>query len=105
MANVKAVEITGTLPFDMGEDEEMVRLLGEWNMPACGLRITWTGEAGYKPNEHGGRTAMYNFRLSGTEAVAWAYLDRVVSIIKRIGDVKTAKARDIEDSGGWQSVG
>jgi len=99
MANIKDVEIRGVLPFDMEDNEEMINLLGQLNMPACGLRVAWMGEAGYELNKHGGRTCMYNFIISGQEAASWDYLDRVIRVIKESGGrVTPAKAADLEDS-------
>jgi hypothetical protein len=107
MANIKEVEIRGSLPFDCGEDDDMLRLLGQLNTPTCGLRIDWApSPTRYEPNEHGGRTAIYVFLIHGQEAASWDYLYGVVRTIQAAGgNVAQAKARDVEDGGRWESLG
>ena len=36
-------------------------------------------------NEHGGQTAMYNFRIEGTEAVSYDTIDGLVKAIADVG--------------------
>ncbi len=100
MSCVKEVEITGVLPFDCDNDAEMCFILGKLNAPTTGVRIAWTGEAGYEPNQHGGRTCMVNFRISGQEALPDPFLARMVKAIKGAGGrIVKATARDIENGG------
>lgn len=101
MANIKRVNITGTLPFDLHDDEDLIRMLGYLNMPLCGLRISWKGDAGYVPNpETGGRTLMVHFALTGEEAVNYDFLHRFIQLVKNAkGKINRAFATDIENEG------
>jgi hypothetical protein len=89
VANVKSVEIDGTLPFNCDEHPEMARILAQLNTPTIGLRIKWIGQNGWKPNEHGGVTAMYRFEIRGEEAVSFGYVARVGEIVRACGGVVT----------------
>jgi hypothetical protein len=100
MSNVKHVEITGSARFDLHEDPKMMEWLGVMNTPTYGLRIKWAGAATYEKNEYGGMTAMFNYHISGAEAVAFDALDQLVAALKRAGTVSYAITIDIEAGGG-----
>lgn len=101
MANVKDVEIRGTLPFDCGDrNPEMMEILAILNLPCEGLRITYTNYAEPVLNEYGGKTAMVNFIICGQEAAADGFLARIVKAIKGCGGtVSKATAKDLENGG------
>ena len=101
MANIKRVNITGVLPFDMNDDDELIRVLGYLNMPLCGLKISWKGDGGFVPNvATGGQTMMTRFALEGEEAVNFAFLDRFIKLVKKVGGkIDRAFATDIENKG------
>jgi hypothetical protein len=98
MSNVKSVSIAGVVPFTLGESDEMLHLLGQLNLPSFNLRINWTGEDGYRPNEHGGKTLYYKFCIKGSEAVSWSWLDRLMQALVNVGaEFSNATAHDVED--------
>ncbi len=106
MANLKDVSIEGVLPFDCDNDAEMCWVIGKLSGPVTDVRIFWNGEAPAVPNKHGGKTAMYKFRISGQEAVADAFLNRVLAaIINCGGKLITATARDLENNGPRYKLG
>lgn len=89
MANVKNFDVTGTMPFNADENETLKGFLAFLAGPVSGLRIEWTGSAGYVKNEHGGQTAMYSFHIVGHEAVSWAYWDNIKKAILEVGGTVT----------------
>ena len=97
MANVKSVEITGVAPFTLHEHEPLQPMLAFLAGPTTGMHLHWTGSAPAVPNEHGGKTAMYRFALSGHEAVSFGWLDKFKAEIVAIGGkIDTDRCRDIE---------
>lgn len=73
MANVKDINMSGTLPFNYYEDDTLARLFAFITSPTSGLNVTWNS-AGYKPNQHGGKTAIYEYHITGQEAVSWGWI-------------------------------
>jgi len=86
MANIKRVTIEGDTPFDLYENVELQPLLAFLAGPVSGLQLEWFGE-GRKigPNQFGGYTQCYNFRLSGQEALRWEWFDIFTETIIEIG--------------------
>lgn len=107
MANLKDVDIRGVLPFDCDNDAEMCWVLGKLNAPSTGLSIKWNGlQLPSVPNNHGGRTAMFEFHISGQEAVADAFLNRILAAVVNCGGkLTTATAKDIENNGRRYNLG
>ena len=99
MSNVKKVEIAGTMPFDCVEDAGMEHWLAVMNTPCYGLRIVWSQQCcDMKPNEFGGKTAIYGFCIMGEEAVSLSALDSLVETIRRVGGtVTTSRYKYIEN--------
>lgn len=97
MANTKKIEITGSAPFDLYDHKPLQPMLAFIAGPVSGMKLEWTGQLGSVPNEHGGKTAVFAFKLTGREAVSWAWIDafkkEIDAIGGRIGDDNT---RDIE---------
>lgn len=93
MSNVKNVRIAGTIPFDLGDNPELIAMVGLINKPTSGLRLTYSEhDVSLVPNSHGGRTAMYGFRLTGAEAISFKALDEFCRLVKGLGgtiDLKT----------------
>ena len=106
MANIKQVKIAGKMPFDAGESKELINLIGQLALPTMGIRFNFGDDiAEMKPNQHGGKTAMYNFTVHGEEAVSFDYLDRIVRlVIEAGGQVVDAQARDKENCGPWHQL-
>lgn len=97
MANVKVVHIAGTLPFNCDDDAQMSDYLAAMNTPTFGLRIHWQGESEHRPNERGGKTAFYNFSVTGREAVSYKWIDGFVKTVQRLGGkIIMADAADME---------
>lgn len=104
MANVKEVFITGTMEYDAGENEELLEFLGVMNTPSFGIRIAYGGVALMMPNSYGGRTAMYDYTVSGEEAVRDEWIKKLVSLLESVGTVSIAKYRDIENNTPWYNL-
>lgn len=97
MANVKEIVIFGKVPFDCDQHEEMCKVLGQLNAPSTGLRISY-GRTSLVPNEHGGKTTMYEFSIEGREAVSMPYVDRVLkAVVDCGGTVEGASVVDVEN--------
>lgn len=67
MANIKSVSITGKIPFFYYENKELCEYMAFIQSPASGLNIEFE-DVGYENNEHGGRTMMFRFSLTGQES-------------------------------------
>lgn len=100
--NVKKVIIEGTVPFcfmqDMGEDD--LALLTILMQPTQDLKIRYSpSQVEYVPSEHGGKTAIYAFKISGVWSGRWEVLHQLVDVLNRHGATfSNAKAKDIEDT-------
>ena len=97
MSNIKSADIKGRIPFNAGDNQELLSLIGRCNLPGFGLRIEFDYKTHYIPNEHGGETAMYDFCLHGQEAVRREWLEHFVESVKKGGgEVFSAQYSDIE---------
>ncbi len=98
MANVKSVLIAGQMPFSVSEHKTALEMLGILNQPSFGLRIQYPSLANSKPSEYGGTTAMYNFTISGEEAVGASFIERLLQALVNAGcDINAVHLRDIEE--------
>lgn len=75
MSNIKRVCISGEMPFNTIDNEEINSFLGQLNSPCMGLRITWHSGTS-KPNKHGGQTAFYRFVVKGDEAINIGWIEK-----------------------------
>lgn len=106
MANVHEFRIEGTVPFNyLSEmpDEDAAFFARFVFSPTTGLvmHVDRRSEF-YVPNEHGGRTATYRFRLVGEEAVSGPARERLVdALIAGGADMTARQARDVENAGVW----
>ena len=99
MSNVKAVEITGVIPFcwmDEMNKEDAATLGHTFLSPTIGIHLSFGREVGMVPNDHGGKTAMYEFTVVGTEAISYSFFDKLVEIFKKYGEVKHTSIIDLE---------
>lgn len=98
MSNIKDVYIHGTIPFDLGNNDDLTMMLGVLNMPAMGIRIIYHGHD-YIKNEDGGRTAMYQFRILGHEAFQFQWFeDFKTLVLKAGGTIERDKTFDWEEA-------
>ena len=77
MANIKQVKIRGIVPFDYYNDDIVAKMFAFITSPSSGLEVTWKS-AGYQPSQYGGQTAMYEFTVTGQEAISWEWIDACV---------------------------
>jgi hypothetical protein len=114
MSNVQAVEIVADVPFNyLDYDSEIsaedIAFLGASLLsPSIGLTYAYQC-IGDIPNSHGGHTMMYRLTISGQEALAGPYLERLALILKCCSPharLHTARARDLEFSPNepWRNV-
>ena len=96
MSNTKKIIIEGTLPFNCAENENIKGWLASMNSPCFGLRIKWSGSPKTVPNEHGGQTAMYDFKIEGTEAVSYDAIEELVDSILEIGELEYKRVVDLD---------
>jgi hypothetical protein len=113
MSNVKDMRIVAEVPFSFldnwdGEglpDSEIALLARVLLVPSSGLTYEWQA-AGYVPNDHGGRTAMYRITIEGQEALRWETMRAMAMALKHdpLAKLYVAEAADIEDGGVWAHV-
>ena len=97
MSNTKSVRIEGTIPFNTYEYPELNSKLGELNAPSFGLRIRYE-DCSHVPNEHGGKTTMYGFRIEGEEAVPLPWIGRLAeAILEAKGTLTRATILDVDN--------
>lgn len=99
MANVKNVEIVGRVPFNLDEHPGAAKYLATLNRPSLGLRITYGECVGFAAgvNEFGGKTALYEFKVSGREAVGVEWVKALIDAFKRAGgEIDKASVYDLE---------
>lgn len=98
MSNCKQVSIQGIAPFNLHEHEPITPMLASLVSPTCGLKMEWDWNyCELSPNEHGGQTAMYRFRLHGVEAVNFAWLAKFKrEIVACGGSISEDKTYDME---------
>jgi hypothetical protein len=119
MSNIKEVRIEADVAFDwltwnphasQGLPAIDIAVIASALMsPSTGLTYEYSATVfSMQPNENGGLTAMYRLTIGGQEAVAWAFLERLIRTITASGPyakIITAQARDIEDSqGNWENI-
>jgi hypothetical protein len=101
MANAHRIYIAGQLPFDFAtrlDADDAAFILRVLHTPTTGLRISWSeNELYYMPNEHGGKTAIYSFVVQGTEAIAFAAIERLRDLYEAHGEVFDFKVTDIDN--------
>jgi hypothetical protein len=104
MANVKRIEIEAIVPFtwlsgfdNEGLNDDEAAFFARCLMsPTTGLKYGYA-QLSYRPNKHGGKTAMYNLRIWGREAIASAAVVRMIDLLNEVGEVIVATEHDIED--------
>lgn len=108
MSNAKSVNIGGALPFDFIERlGNGTSYLIQFLTPSFRLRLDYSrSEPEMRPNEHGGRTAYYEFGIEGVEAVSWEWLEMLCLKLEESGaEIFFAEAKDIEDNRGvWTKI-
>jgi hypothetical protein len=98
MSNVKEVQAEGYIPFNTSEDEEVTKFLGYLNSPSNGIRIEYTGKVNYVENNHGGKTAMYYFTITGEEGYREEFFTALANAFIRFGgDFKYFRIRDVQN--------
>ncbi len=106
MANVKLVIIRGTMTFNASNadgssdrpNQNALALLGQLSLPTFGLKIKFGATPVMVPNKCGGKTAMFNYEITGKEAVATAGLQAMLRDLKQVGIVLAATSMDIENN-------
>jgi|TARA_R110002167_G_scaffold186317_1_gene387355 hypothetical protein len=104
MSNTKEIHIAGTVPYhflnEMSDPDaaRIARMTG----PSMGLSIRYSNNSRYVPNtEVGGtgigQTAVYEFEISGIEALPYKYLDALTdSIVAANGTITSNEVYDLE---------
>lgn len=104
MSNTKEVSIEGTMPFCITDSDKARSWLGFMAAPSFGLRIAYSNHR-YIPNERGGKTATYDFTISGIEAVRYELLDEMLKDFMAAGThIYVAKVRDLDNDGDWETL-
>lgn len=99
MANLKKVEVRGNAPYNLYECKAVQPHLAFMAGPTTGIEMTWAGKSGeISPNEHGGRTTLYDFVIRGYEAVSWEWLKALTEGIKSVGgEIYCDNTKDVEN--------
>lgn len=105
MSNCKQVLIRGVMPFNIYEHDESAKWLGMMNSPCIGIKIAY-GDSHYQPNARGGKTAMYDFTITGTEALSFRSFEAMVHDFENggsiINKIEIVDIEDGHDSWEWQ---
>ncbi len=106
MANCKTIEIHGVMPFgctnshikqkeSTGTEKQcidMIRLLGQFNLPESDLKISYGNEFRRTDNK-----VLFCFQIRGTASVAYSYIDHLVTTFKACGcEVEKPKIIDLD---------
>lgn len=88
MANIKRIYLKGQIPFDLpwNSTHMVTKFFAYLNSPMSGLHIEY-GKEKLVPNRFGGKTAMFDFCISGEEAVSWTFLNLVIKEMKEAGTI------------------
>ena len=81
MANTKNIVVNGKIPFNCDQHFNMQLYLGMMNGPCFGLKITYGRNPSYVRNNHGGETAMYDYQITGQEAVSGPWIEGLLQAI------------------------
>lgn len=108
MSNIKRLVIKGTVPFDyLSKDKGLATIIGCMQGPSWGFHLEY-GDCKYIPNDHGGDTATYNFKITGEEAVSYGFVSYLVLRLNMAGAIITeAKIMDMEfdpDNLQWETI-
>lgn len=96
MSNVKEVSIKGFAPFNLHEDEDACKILGQLNAPIFGLRLVWEGTS---------QDGKFAFKIYGKEAVSYKYLLKMLQTLETADVViDSAMVRDIENLSAWHQI-
>lgn len=100
MANIKQIKITGRLPFNCCEYKELQPFLAQFLMPNIGIKIQWRDFEEYIPNQHGGKTKMYDFAIFGEEAVNSNWIAALKGAVVECegGRIDSVFVKDIENN-------
>lgn len=103
MSNIHEVYIKADAPWDWASklpDSEAACFASIALNPVMGVQIEQRS-LGFVPNDHGGKTSMYEVVMSGEEGFSTGFLDRIASALATVGKVSRAEARDIENNSRW----
>jgi len=99
MANIKRVLLTGDMPFNTTDNDKITQMLGVFNAPFMGIRISWGGISRRVPNEHGGETTFLRYTITGEEAVRYETVQYWKRIVEEFGGKMSGSIEDIENGG------
>lgn len=88
MSNIKSVLISGSIPFNYYNHDGLAKRFAVIQAPSIGLRVDFGTET-LVPNAHGGKTAMYEFWISGEEALNERWIEGLAIDLKAAGAVVT----------------
>lgn len=103
MSNIKEVDIEGLVPYNAGDDKDLIHQLGILNLPSFGIKIRY-GRAHYYRAYSGGKIAMYEYLIVGVEAVRAVWIENLIELLSHQGPISKAMWRDTEERSAWVSV-
>lgn len=96
MSNIKLIDCSGTLPWDVNGDEKLLAFIGQMNLPIFGIEISFL-DSKHIPNQWGGITLTYRYQIVGEEAVRLEWIEELLAGILRVGGtVDHLTVKDIE---------
>jgi len=99
MSNIKSVQITGRLPFDLSGIDDLLKFLGQCNLPSSGLTFKFNSETDhYLKMDNTGQYAFYNFSIFGEDSISYEYIKHIFLTLTYIGWIERFKVTDVENN-------
>jgi len=98
VSNIKSLAIFGECPFNITDHHDARKFLGQFNGPTFGFWIKYISNSTARTNKYGGKTAYYNFCITGQEAVSDKWIENLLQALVNCGStINTAVGGDVEN--------
>jgi len=99
MSNIKSVQITGKMPYDLGGVDELIKFLGNCNLPCSGLNFKFDNLSEEDVEiSSGGLYGFFDFTITGEESISYEYIKDIFLALTKIRWVDLFKIIDLENN-------